>query len=140
MRSFTLLELIVVVIILGILVALAVPNFTRAIENARDKEAFVNLKLIQAAQRIHFMKTGRYVRCLGGWESDQESCINRNLGLNLPPGGPGDRPTWDYETYGDNGDTAGCTHCQRRGGDSRRWHLRIGGQETREGVCSSLPQ
>jgi general secretion pathway protein G len=48
--AFTLLEFLVVIIIIGILAALALPNFGKAKEHALGKEAIANLKLMAAAE------------------------------------------------------------------------------------------
>ena len=43
--GFSLLELIMIVIILGILVSIALPRYIRAVERSIDKEAIANLQL-----------------------------------------------------------------------------------------------
>ena len=65
MRSFTLIELIIVIIIIGILATFAMPAFMVTKEKALTKEAIVNLKLIAAAEKIWRMEsaTNAYRAC-----------------------------------------------------------------------------
>ena len=60
MRSFTLIELIIVIIIIGILVTFAMPAFMVTQEKALTKEAIANLKLIAAAEKVYRMNNAFY--------------------------------------------------------------------------------
>lgn len=52
-RAITLIEMMAVLVIISILVVIAVPNYQRTVEQARDKEALACLRLIQAGERIY---------------------------------------------------------------------------------------
>jgi prepilin-type N-terminal cleavage/methylation domain-containing protein len=56
-HGFTLVEIMIVVLIIGILLAIAVPNFIRARESSRSKSCSGNLKQIQSAKEQWAMDT-----------------------------------------------------------------------------------
>ncbi len=58
--GFTLLELIVVVLLLGILSAIALPSFLRQANRAREAEAKIAVGHINRAQQLYFVENSQF--------------------------------------------------------------------------------
>ncbi len=59
-KGFTLIELMIVVAIIGILAAIAIPNFLKFQAKARQSEAKTNLAAIYTAQTAYFSEFSQY--------------------------------------------------------------------------------
>ncbi len=70
-EGFTLVELMVSVGIIGVLAAVAIPNYNRFTAKARQTEAKVNLGAIYTSEAAYFADINMYSACLG------------NIGTNL---------------------------------------------------------
>jgi prepilin-type N-terminal cleavage/methylation domain-containing protein len=62
-KGFTLVELAVVIVIIGVLAAFGVPQFLKSVERSKAAEAFNYLSAVRAAQERFLAKNGFYYSC-----------------------------------------------------------------------------
>jgi type IV pilus assembly protein PilE len=82
--AFTLNESVIVVVLLGILAAIAIPSYFLTVQKSRAKEAKSALGLIQAGQKIYYSRTKTYLN------DGNIANINSQLGLSL------EESYWNY--------------------------------------------
>ncbi|MDO8749092.1 MAG: type IV pilin-like G/H family protein [Candidatus Omnitrophota bacterium] len=68
--GFNIIELVVVVVIIGILSALAIPQYTKTVERSRQSEALTNLAAIRGAQTRYYLENGNYTNSFDNLDID----------------------------------------------------------------------
>lgn len=111
-RAFTLVELMIVIVIIGVLATLSIVQFSGPKEQALEKEAKANLKLISAAEKIYRMEAGHYI------DAPDENAINQILRLMLPANET--TKNWDYSVTATGGGTGFSASATRTKGSNIR--------------------
>lgn len=81
-QGFTIMELLIVVILIGIIAAFAIPNYDRAIRKAHERDMEIQLMALHAASTIYRANMGTYWDTAGANEGNLAT-INDTLGINI---------------------------------------------------------
>ncbi|MBP6919749.1 MAG: prepilin-type N-terminal cleavage/methylation domain-containing protein [Candidatus Omnitrophica bacterium] len=85
-KGFTLLELMVVIIIIGILVIYSLPSMGNSLERSRGRNAEFNLIAVYSAQKRYLVSERKYFICDDGDivnPDERLAAINQNLSLKI---------------------------------------------------------
>lgn len=81
-KGFTITEIMIVVVILGILAGIGLPNYYRSSELAKSNEARVNLNSIYMGEKIYFLNNGVYWPAAGVTDTNITN-IQTNLNIDV---------------------------------------------------------
>ncbi len=88
-KGFTLMELLVVVIILGVLVSVALPRYNLAVERTRSAEGVQTLTALLSGQKSYFLDNNFYTTQLSDLDVEiPSSNIFNTPTLGVPPDDP----------------------------------------------------
>ena len=128
-KGFTLIELIIVMVILGIMAAVAVPRYLDSIENAEASAEDAVISAVEAGLK-QFANNSLLENGRASWPTDPFSALS-----DKPAGHTedGDRADTDGEwTFIDNGDGTGEITHQRADNSRFAWDYNSGIQEDDE--------
>ena len=83
-KAFTLIELLVVVLIIGILSAIALPQYSFAVEKARMTEAITAVEKIAQAQDLYYMANNKYTKDINDLDIGYDNLEDYNYGGSIP--------------------------------------------------------
>jgi len=78
-KGFTLLEVLIVVIIIGILAAIALPQYTTTIEKSRSGEAATNIGSLRTSLDRYWYQNGSITADLSSLDIDNPNLITNKL-------------------------------------------------------------
>jgi len=93
-KGFTLVELAVVIVIIGVLAAFGVPQFLKSVERSKAAEAFNYLSAVRSAQERYLAKEGVYTTAGTNLDITQVAPKYFEVGT-ISAGGGVSTPSWE---------------------------------------------
>ena len=117
-EAFTLMEILVVVTIIGILAAIAVPSYIHAVDKGRREACAVNVKILFSQVERYNLVTGQRVPVDTGLVAFlQEAGYLTGEEPKCPYSGPSYNPAYKLVYEEGNQAVVYCTHCDSEGKD-----------------------
>jgi type IV pilus assembly protein PilA len=104
-KGFTLVELAVVIVIIGVLAAFGVPRFLKSVERTKASEAFAYLSAVRSAQERYIAKEGIYADDVTKLDITQAAPKNFNNPSTIISSNSAGGPKWKL-TLTRNSDTS----------------------------------
>ena len=79
--GYTLMEILITVVILGVIASMSIPTFFSLVEDARRKEAIANLQVIRMGQKVYAANNGGKFWDPGG--AVAEATIDTKLNVDI---------------------------------------------------------
>ncbi len=144
--GFTLIELLVVVLIIGILAAVAVPQYQKAIDKSRLMTLIPLVKAVADAKSVHYMNTGEWARTFDVLSVDLPQEFTIADDSYYGQGAHCDPKRMSVFLDASDHEVAGRYRLNRSTSDQLVWYYIVGNTKTCNGygargaaLCASLP-